>query len=218
MYSSLAKRHSLKSLWMSMIISSGAMGVLVGVAVPGHALDVCDDPSNQTLNCNFTYGIRGWVQYFGNSFLHSIDGNNAPGSIEGTSQSTMGYSLTINQCVGGLSGLPSVNYGAWVRVVAGTVGRCYVKAYRYTDDNCTTYLDMNLFEKTPRSGGWTWVGGQTLLEPTVAGIRIAVQCSSTSDPFTVRIDDIYLGEGVGDAIFLDGFEFGDTSAWSATVP
>jgi hypothetical protein len=36
--------------------------------------------------------------------------------------------------------------------------------------------------------------------------------------FSVLIDDIYLGEGVGAIIFNDGFESGSTSVWSAQMP
>jgi hypothetical protein len=43
-----------------------------------------------------------------------------------------------------------------------------------------------------------------------------VPVGSTS--FDVLLDGLYLGGEESELIFADGFESGDTSAWSATVP
>jgi hypothetical protein len=65
---------------------------------------------------------------------------------------------------------------------------------------------------------WTWIGGTFDLDPTIRGIRISPICFSSTGVFAIRIDDVYLGEGVGAIIFNDGFESGNTSVWSAVVP
>jgi len=66
------------------------------------AQDVCDDPANRTLNCDFATDIYGWVLELGTNSSHSLDGDIGSGSIEVQSEPDSPDELIkINQCVGG---------------------------------------------------------------------------------------------------------------------
>jgi hypothetical protein len=65
---------------------------------------------------------------------------------------------------------------------------------------------------------WARIGGTVNLDQSIRGIRISPICFSMTGVFSIRMDDVYLGEGVGAIIFNDGFETGNTSVWSSHVP
>jgi len=65
---------------------------------------------------------------------------------------------------------------------------------------------------------WNRIYGSFDLEPGVRGIRISPICFSDNGVFSVLIDDIYLGDGVGATIFFNGFETGTTEHWDTTSP
>jgi len=203
---------------MKPLVLVGAVGLLVGTPVSVGAQGACSDPANRTLNCDFATDISGWVPEVGSKFTHSSDGNVGPGSIEIESALVSDHLAKINQCVGGLSGLTSVDFGASFRAVAGSIYGCGVEATKYGDDNCTTYMGLNGFYGNVSASDWTWIGGTLNLDPSIRGIRISSVCESLAGGFSVQIDDIYLGEGVRAIIFNDGFESGSTSVWSAEVP
>jgi len=221
MHSDLVQQQGLRPLWTKTLVSLGAFAVLVGAAFPGQAQGVCSDPANHTQNCDFATGILLWVPEMGSDFSHALEGAADPGSIQIDSQWNAGESTDyakINQCVGGLAGFTGVNFGAWFRVVAGSVEGCGTTVSRYTDDNCTSYYGGRGTYNAVSASRWTWIGGLDDLDPAVRGIRISTICFSILGAFTMRIDDIYLREGLSDPIFGDGFETGNTSAWSTIAP
>jgi hypothetical protein len=218
MYSPRETQQESEFLWTKTIIWIGVLGLLVGAPVSVHAQGDCSDPDNRTLNCEFATDISGWVPEFGSGFSHSFDGDVGPGSVEVDSQLVSDHTAKINQCVGGLAGLSSVDVGASFRMVAGSIYGCGVEATKYGDDNCTTYMGLSGYYDDVSASVWSWIGGTLALDPSIRGIRISAICYSLVGAFTVRIDDVYLGEGVGPIIFMDGFEIGSTSMWSAAVP
>jgi hypothetical protein len=192
---------------------------LAGTPLPVDADGPCEDPANRTLNCGFPTDISGWVPELGSQFAHAPDGNVGPGSIEIQSAPTGSDDLVkINQCVGGLAGLSTVDIGASFRIAAGTPYGCGVEATRYIDDNCTTPMGLHGYYNAVFASTWSRIGATMDLDPTIRGIRISPICFSSTGVFSVRIDDIYLGEHVGAIVFNDGFESGSASAWSAEVP
>ncbi len=218
MHSSRARQEGSRSLWTKCLVVVGAFGLLVGAPVPGRAQGACSDPANRTLNCDFANDITGWVPEIGSSFSHSLDGNAGPGSIEVQSQPVPDDLIKINQCVGGLAGLPMIDVGASFLAVAGPHNGCGVEATKYADDNCTSFMGSRGTYTAISSTSWTRIGLTLDLDPAIRGIRISPICFSFGGTVSVRIDDIYLGEGVGAIIFNDGFESGSTSVWSAAVP
>jgi hypothetical protein len=218
MHASRPVQQVSSSLWTKTIVFLAALGLLMSSPVSVRAQGVCSDPANRTLNCDFATDIFGWVPEIASNLSHSPDGNVGPGSIEVQSQQEVtDHIAKINQCVGGLAGLSTVDVGASFRIAAGTPYGCGIETTEYSDDNCTTSLG---------SGGvytyvyahWSRIGTTRNLDPTTRGIRISPICFSMTGTFSIRIDDIYLGEGVGAIIFNDGFESGSTSVWSAEVP
>jgi hypothetical protein len=206
------------SFWTSSLVSLGALGLLLGVPAAIEAQGVCSDPDNRSLNCDFATDINFWAQEYGSVFSHSSDGADGPGSIEITSQPAGDDLVKINQCVGGLFGLSSIDVGASFRIAAGPVEGCGVEATKYSDDNCTTYMGLSGFYNAVSASSWSRISGTLDLDPSIRGVRVSAICASPAGQFSVRIDDIYLGEGVSGAIFRDGFESGNTSDWTTAAP
>jgi hypothetical protein len=219
MSASRALQQGSTSFWTKTILFLAALGLLVGAPVSVRAQGACSDPANRTLNCDFATDISGWVQEIGSNFSHSPDGNVGPGSIEVQSQPGASDDIAkINQCVGGLAGLSSVDVGASFRIAAGSPYGCGVEATKYSDDSCTTYMGSSGYYDEVFASRWARIGATFDLDPTIRGIRISPICFSMTGVFSIRIDDIYLGKGVGEIIFNDGFESGSTSVWSAQMP
>lgn len=219
MHSSRGPQQGSRSLWTKTGVVIGALGLLLAAPGSVQAQGPCSDPANRTLNCDFTTDISGWVQEIGSNFSHSPDGNVGPGSIEIQSEPGAPDDIAkINQCVGGLTGLSSVDVGASFRIAAGSPYGCGIEATKYSDDNCTTYMGLQGRYNAVFAWRWARIGATIELDPSIRGIRISPICFSSVGTFSIRIDDIYLGEGVGAIIFNDGFESGDTSVWSAEVP
>jgi hypothetical protein len=70
-----------------------------------------------------------------------------------------------------------------------------------------------------------WFGGTMLHQGSfngepVTGITLSLQNNQTFDAISVRFDDFSLtaGQILERRIFSDGFESGDTSAWSSSIP
>lgn len=188
-------------------------------AAPVGAQWVCDDASNLTVNCGFDYSIGGWTLWAGDSFAYSADGHHASGSIEIGSQSTMGYAASIEQCVGGLGGLSAVDGGFWVRLVGGPLDSCSLNITQYTGTGCSGgYLGYAYVGRYSFTTEWEWVGATFPLDATAASLMIEASCYAFSADFTVRFDDIYLGKDLQPPLFADGFELGNMSRWSQSVP
>ncbi len=118
----------------------------------------------------------------------------------------------------GLAGLSTVDVGASFRIAAGSPYGCCLEMTRYSDDNCTTSLGSSGSCNAVFASSWARIGTTRNLDPSIRGIRISPICFSSTGVFSILIDDIYLGEGVGAIIFNDGFESGSTSVWSAQMP
>ena len=67
---------------------------------------------------------------------------------------------------------------------------------------------------TPSSSSWTQARTVLTTDPNTQCVRILVDCIGAPTDFVARVDDVYLIR----ALFADGFESDDTSAWSATTP
>ena len=106
---------------LAAVLVIGALGLLLAAPGSVQAQGPCSDPAHRTLNCDFTTDISGWVPEIGSDFSHSPDGNVAPGGIEVQSEPDAPDDIAkINQCVGGLTGLSSIDVGASFRVAAGS--------------------------------------------------------------------------------------------------
>lgn len=219
MHSSYGPQQGSGSLRTKTRVVIGALGLLLAAPGSVEARGPCSDPANRTLNCDFAIDISGWVPEIGSNFSHSPDGNVGPGSIEIQSEPDAPDDIAkIHQCVGGLAGLSSIDIGASYRIAAGSPYGCGIEATKYSDDNCTTYMGLQGYYNLVFTSRWARIGGTLELDPSIRGIRISPICFSSEGTFSVRIDDIYMGEGVGAIIFNDGFESGHTGAWSSTIP
>ncbi len=155
-----ALQRNSRPLWTTTIVLLAALGMLVSAPVSVRAQGACSDPANRTLNCDFATDISGWVPEIGSNFSHSPVGNVGPGSIEVQSALESPDDLAkINQCVGGLAGLSSVDVGASFRIAAGTPYGCGVEATKYSDDNCTTYMGLSGYYNAVSASSWSRIGG-----------------------------------------------------------
>jgi hypothetical protein len=201
------------------VLCLSAAAVLVVSVRFAESQDVCDHPANLTTNCAFTSGYSGWTLLYGQDFLSSRDGHNASGSLEGTSVSVGAEELYIFQCITpGFTLSGDYQVGSWVKVVSGQPSNCTAHALYYSDSACTPgfSLGWTIAEIVEFNAGWNWMGNSHPALSGAGSVAVQVGCIGPS-AFTLRIDDVYYGQGIG-PIFIDGFESGDTTAWSVTSP
>jgi uncharacterized repeat protein (TIGR01451 family) len=154
----------------------------------------------------------------GTTLAHDVNQSSLSGAIE--VQSTDGQSISLGQCVAtGGDQLRWVKAAARIDAATATdIGVDIVCSFSEqvgcTDLSPPTTMAMLTLSSSP-SPEWLVVAGGT----TTPGSTLSAFCgvtASTDDgqPFHLYLDALF----VGDVLFADGFENGDTSAWSSTVP
>jgi hypothetical protein len=133
------------------------------------------------------------------------------------------YTVTAGQCVNGVIAGLTFDAGVYVYFPTGqsATGYGWVQLVVYPGPDCTgNYIDvLNTLHVTQASPGVWHLSRLTL--PTApdgtASVRFVISNSkqSTGGSLVIHFDDAFLF--LGD-LFSDGFESGDTSAWSVTVP
>lgn len=111
---------------------------------------------------------------------------------------------------------------AWGRVPAGSAAQNVVVYATWYDAGGFRIADsQTFFGSTPWTGDWLELGGEvtSYANAVTAEVKVAVALApSGADESVVRFDDVYFGlPGGSSDLFADGFESGETTAWSATV-
>lgn len=148
----------------------------------------------------------------------AVDGFSAPGAAE--TEGVIGSFTGIRQCID-LSGLdltePLYAYAAFKPVNYAPSVVFYTVTF-HEDTLCSmgfgNQVDIGFFGI---EGEWlvvTGLVGEVPVGSLSAGVSVILD-SSNPDAIT-RFDDVHLG--TDRILFVDGFESGDTSRWSTTVP
>lgn len=171
----------------------------------------CDDPANLVPNCSFDTDLSEWT-FSADATAHVPgDGVTAPGCAEVDRHDP---SMTFEVFTACVEVDPSTTYKLAIaaRVVSGPgPDGCVVSFVEYSGTGCSGFVAEPvlpvLFGASWHPILWSRTTGATT---QTAVLRLA--CNAEND-FTVHVDD---GE-VLPAVFADGFEAGDTTAWSLTV-
>ncbi len=154
----------------------------------------------------------------GTTVAQDLDGSSLSGSID--VESTDGSAITVGQCVVAQAG-GSRWVEAWARIDAATVADIDVDLVCAFSDQpgCTSFVseDSVLGSFTLMSSmapEWRTVSGGVTVPPTAVSAYCGVTASvESTQGFHLYLDALF----VGDALFADGFERGNTSAWDSTI-
>jgi len=106
----------------------------------------------------------------------------------------------------GFARLPSGSAARWAYLLVwwqnGADGLLDYESVGSTSSSTWTYLSGPVTSPAQAASVWVW-----------AGVQLATGGSEES---VARFDDLYFG--IGEPVFLDGFEGGTTAAWSAVEP
>jgi hypothetical protein len=173
----------------------------------------CSIAGNPVPNCGFDSDLSGgW--YFTDDTVSWLgtDGAHAPGCVELDRADSVEVMEAFTGC---FVVSPSTTYGVGGsgRRPSGTIDNgCYLTLIEYMDDTCgagpsaTSHL-------VSMSAGWTDFVRPITTLATTHSAQEQLACYSSTD-FVVRLDDFFLAR----ALLVDGFESGDTSAWSSVTP
>ena len=133
---------------------------------------------------------------------------------------TVGDSTGARQCTGGVSEAITYQVGAEIYIPGSQTetGRADILVQWYSDISCTNFISTanTSSVSTATPDAWLQVSG-FLQAPTgsqSARIRLSVRKEEDSGSLAAHFDNVIF---VSTLIFADGFESGDTSAWSSTV-
>ncbi len=180
---------------------------------------------NLLTNGSFDTDIAGWENPYSRiANWAPLDANDSPisGSAALTNDVMNGGSLTIlNQCIevsaGDLVEIAAKIYHPSGQAGEGT-GRLRINFY--SDISCSTTIDSWLYAYVPSDlDMWHDTGRADSAPDTTAAVRLdlAVRGLSGGTQFTAHFDDVSL-TATPSVVFVDGFENGDTSAWSSVTP
>lgn len=184
----------------------------VSAAAAATPAPACHDPANLVPNCGFDTDPAGWM-FSADSVLHvSDDGASAPGSVEVNRHDASQTFEVFSAC---LEVDPSTTYKLAIaaRVVSGPgPGGCVVSLVESSGTDCSGFVAEPFLPVLFGASWQRFLWSRTTDAATHSAV-LRLACNGATD-FTVRVDD---GEVVP-AVFADGFEAGNTAAWSVTVP
>lgn len=182
---------------------------LLAASVPAPA---CDDPENLVPNCGFDTDLDPWM-FSADAVAHvADDGFGAPGCAEVDRQDGISAFEVFTGC---LDLEPSTTYllAIAARVAAGPgPDGCVLSLVEYSAPDCTGFVAEPILPVL-FGGSWRRILWSQTTAATAESARFRLACNAAAD-FTVRVDD---GQVVP-AVFADGFEAGNTAAWSTVVP
>jgi len=198
---------------MSYLLRALAASVAVLVATNGPAdARSCNIAGNLVLNCGFDVDSAAWnfttdlLTWVGN------DCSTGPGCLTLERWDFAGAIEAISTCMAVSPSTYRV-FGGSFRLDSGAVSSgCFLSLAQFSDGNCVTFLSETL---AARPIGATWreqlVGH--LISGATQSALLKLACFSDVE-FVARIDDFFYLP----AVFVDGFDTGNSSAWSFTQP
>ncbi len=64
------------------------------------------------------------------------------------------------------------------------------------------------------SSSWTLISDVVNSDVATESLNLGIECIAPDTDFQLYLDDAFFGIGIDLGIFADGFESGNTSAWS----
>ncbi len=204
-----------KTMKQSALITLLAGAVVAVVAGPATATD-CTQPGNLVPNCGFVSNLSSWY-FTADSETHIPDGGaSTPGAAELDRHDGVEAIEAFSACIA-VSPMTNYDLGASFRVPSGIgLFGCTVDVVQFSDVSCVAYDSSSSYGFIP-GFDWSEISDFITTGAGVASVFLRMACFSSSD-FVIRIDDFMFGQGlVFGPVFADGFESGDTQAWSTSV-
>ena len=200
--------------WLKERILRVLLGVLLAATSPAV------QAQNILVNPDFASDLSGWtLQLNGGSITWTpldANGSATSGSAEVTPV-VAGFGTRLTQCLSA-SGEQTYEAGAKALMPSGqtATGAPTLTVEFWLDSFCTFFIEGEVFFADIVFDAWVPFNTMPLQSPPGTGsVRYGLDLFNTSTlPFTVHFDNAFLDLG---RIFVDGFETGDTSAWSNTV-
>ena len=192
-------------------IATLALAAALGVRVA--EARQCTFGWNLVPNCDFAVDLAEWT-LFGDSAVHvPDDGHFAPGCVAIDRNGGPGTTIATSACI---EVEPDAGYtsGGSARLASGTQPwECRLSVSQWSEANCSGSV-FDPSELVPITNAWTEFSRLDRMQATTLSAQVRFVCYNPAADFVVRLDDFWLSS----AIFTDGFESGDTSAWSIAVP
>jgi hypothetical protein len=185
-------------------------------------LDLGVTVDNLLANPNFDDDLAGWEVSSPTEIVHgSDDASLAPtsGSAAITNLTGMGHTLSLSQCVA-VSGEQGYFLGGKVWVDSGLAldPEVHAQAEFYAAPSCGgSFLGSGVTPAGVGDTGIDWVpfsGWMTTPAGAVSAEVFFVLNAGASPDFEANLDDVFVFQ----MVFGDGYEWGDTSGWSHSVP
>lgn len=194
------------------IIAVSALSISAQELVTNGAFDVNVDHWDLA---NLVYGL---LEH------HDLDADGDPssGSALITNSFPSGASdLATLQCIPVLPVDRDYSFGGTLRIADGATatGQASIQIWFWEDSNCTTVVGSTTGTPpvTTAAPGWNRVHATATAPATAVAARLTLWNSKTDagGELGVHFDNVTLQPTL---VFADGFECGDTTAWSNTVP
>ncbi len=181
------------------------------------------DATNRLVNPNFDLDLAGW-QITGDGAVAFPDGDDRDAA------STSGSALFVDlpgangmaQCVSlpTIETTPAIAGAVRVDSLLADDPEVRITIDYYADSGCLGLLVDSLeFAGPAGDTGGGWLRFEAQLDPTPAGAvaaRVSFISLAVDGTFELRFDSLFFGDLA--ALFEDGFESGDFSAWTVAVP
>jgi hypothetical protein len=209
-----------------LVLSLSAL--VVAGAASGQQVECSADPRNvlRFENCGFRSGIAGWPDLVGeNAIANLVEGNPSPGSyqIDSVIDDEGDRVTTIHSPCALIA--PSSTYELEARfkiVDPSDAVQCGFFVAGYSDDRCGGDPNgRDSAEIRVTGSAWASLHDTYVSRGIDSSMRIFAFCyeDASGSTFTMLMDNFTASGPIsGSPIFSDGFESGDTSAWSKTVP
>ncbi len=190
------------------------------------AANPCTEAQNLIVNGNFDSDISGWTP-LGASLSadwdpSDYDGSPNSGSLLGTNDWPSSANFAVVSCVDSISDGQPYQYTGWIKTPLGqtVTGLFQLTWYWYSLPSCAG--TQTLAASTPymtSADDWTYVSTDSEIAPagTMSAYLVLRVYKTSAVPGTFQV--YYDGLDFRDTsiIFADGFETGDTTAWSSVI-
>lgn len=180
---------------------------------------------NMVTNGDFATGVAGWTQgaiplTWDGSSDYQGDPSSGSGLILNNAPSV--FYAFATQCVASVVAGEIYRLSTWLRVPPGQTGSGYatVSIAWYDQSGCGgSWVSGTTTSGSSFSNGWTELPAAVGQAPATAqSALVYVICYKTSSDGELQTSFDHVVFGLNAPIFADGFESGNTSAWSVVQP
>ena len=176
----------------------------------------CDAAGSLVPNCGFDTDTTGWF-FIADSVVHATDDcATGPGCVELDRDDGAIFAEAATFDCFPVEPLTGYAYGFSIRLESGTAALgCFATFIPYQNEACTIHIQDDSFILFTPAAQWTEHSGLVTTTADTVAARLEVRCGDFEDDFVMRVDDALV---VATTIFVDGFETGDASRWTSSVP